>query len=133
MDADNHLEKIVSHYIAEARKGKLEEAFHGLIEQDSDIVTYLEKAYKEDTSTVIRILLLQAVAQYRCQSSISFLEAALQDSETEIWKESLNGLTLISGVESLSTLTHSLDIMSERDQIRAEWIKEAIEQVRESL
>lgn len=121
----------VSYYLIMAKQGRFEDAFHGLIEQDSQIIPYIEQAYMEESHTDIRVMLIQALTQFRNESSIGFLEAALSEANSEIWKASLDGLVSIGGAEVLSTLMRSLALDASLE--RTEWIKEAVEQVRDAL
>lgn len=131
MNSDVCFPEVVSYYINEANKGRFEDAFYGLVEQDSQIIPYIEKAYNGETSTDLRVMLLQALAQFHNVSSIGFFEVALSDPNSEIWKASLDGLVSIGGSESLLALSRSL--ANNVGTKRSEWIEEAIEQIKDEL
>ena len=133
MDDASRFQEIVSDYVSEAKRGRFEKAYDGLIDMTPGIIPFIENAYVAEKNADIRVMLLEVLFEFRSKSSIGLLETALSDPCSEVWKKSLDVLVTISGHESLAALERSLASLGGRDRQRKEWIEEAIEQVRDSL
>jgi hypothetical protein len=112
-----------------ARTGHREGALHSLIELGQTALPDLVNAYRAEADPTVRALIVEAVWQLRTHVSVTFLGEALQDPDSEVWKQALDGLATLAGPESLHVLESARDrIGDDREEFR-EWVDGAIEDV----
>jgi HEAT repeats len=116
----------VSFYIATARNGDVDGAFHGLRELGADALPALQTVYRGENDPIIRSLIIRAAWEPRRPSVIDFLTKALRDPAPMVWREALDGLVALSSAESFRALQTAADQVDEPE--RRAWIEEAIEQ-----
>jgi hypothetical protein len=124
----------VAYYLACLRDGPAEDAFFGLIEAGPDAVPLLIAAFAEPENRAVRANLVRCVWEHRRPEALGFLAGALHDPEPAVWKEALDGIVALGGGEAARTLevAHArLAADQPRSGITAEWIDEALEQLRE--
>ncbi len=81
-------------------------------------------APQNDLSTG-RVQQFQVVSELRSPDAVHFLRHALHRPEPEIWKQALDGLVTIRGIEDLEHV-----LSSTLDEQKRSWIIEAITQAR---
>ncbi|WP_165231029.1 HEAT repeat domain-containing protein [Aquisphaera insulae] len=116
----------VADYMALARSGRRDVAFHGLLELEDEALPELEAAFRRESDTSVRSILVKAIWGHRQPVSIPFLAQAIADSSTEVWQSALDGLVTLASPRALLALkiAHETATPSRRP-----WIAEAIEQV----
>ena len=114
----------VDHYLGEFRAGRCEDAFHGLIEADSAIITDLISAYEDTTDLDTKVFVIKVISEFRLDSSLYFLRHALRRDEPRIWKAALNGMALAGSPKAVDAMDHVLSSIQDSD--KKEWIEEVI-------
>jgi len=114
----------VDHCLGEFRAGRCEDAFHGLIEADSAIITDRISAYEDTTDLDTQVFVIEVISEFRLDSSLYFLRHALRRDEPRIWKAALNGMALAESPEALDAMDHVLSSIQDSD--KKEWIEEVI-------
>jgi HEAT repeat protein len=121
----------IAYYLEMFRSGDADNAFHGLLEIDCDILPELMAVFRSEQDIEIRELLSEVIWEYRERSVIPFLGEALSDTESRIWRQALNGLVALASPASLEILrtarTRQFPTQREAEEFRR-WLKEAIEQ-----
>jgi len=128
------LDEEVTYYLARLRDGVGEDAFFGLIEAGPGAVPMLIAAFAIPENRAVRADLVRCVWEYRQPEALGFLAGALYDPEPAVWKTALDGIVTLGGSEAVRTLeaAHaSLPADQPRNGITAEWINEALDQLRE--
>src|SRR6267378_3280776 len=76
---DNEAELLspVAYYLEMFRKGDTDNAFHGLLEINRDILPELMAVFRVERNVGVRELLVEVIWEYREQSVIPFLAEAL--------------------------------------------------------
>lgn len=119
--------EFVDHFVAKARAGDLEDAFHGLRELGLDAFPAMRSVYHGESTPIVRALIAGVVWQLQHASSVDLLADALRDPAQIVWKQALDGLVSLSSPASLRTLRSAME--QEGDAERRAWIEEAIDQV----
>ncbi len=105
-----------------------ESAFHTLIEGDKAIIPLLIQQFTRRTQGVDRARIIEVIWQFRDEATIPFLASALRDPYADVWKNALDGLVAIGGIESQDVLSDFRAEISTGTE-RAEWTDEALGQV----
>jgi len=127
-------EEEVAYYLACLRDGLAEVAFFGLIEAGPDAVRLMIAAFDEPENCAVRADIVRCLWQCRRPEALGFLTGALHDAEPAVWKEALDGIVALGGGEAIRILEAAhARLPADRPQsgITAEWIDEALEQLRE--
>ena len=121
----------IDYYLEMFRQGNSENAFHGLLELDHDILPELIAVFRGEQDIALRELLLEVIWQYREHSVVPLLGEALRDTQPRIWRQALNGLVALASPEALDILraarTQQFPTARETEEFR-HWLNEAIEQ-----
>jgi hypothetical protein len=126
----------VAYYLACLHDGLVEDAFFGLIEAGPGAVPLLIAAFAKPENRAVRANLVRCVWEYRRPEALGFLAGALHDPEPAVWKTALDGIVALGGSEAVRTLkaAHArLPTGQPRSGITAEWIDEALDQLREQM
>jgi hypothetical protein len=95
----------------------------------------LAAAFRTETNSVKRSTILEVIWQHRDPSMISLLSEALKDSSPEVWKQALDGLVALAGLQSITTIERArsglLGVDADTQQ-RREYLDEALSQLHES-
>ncbi len=105
-----------------------EDAFHTFLEIGREFIPSLIDKYAATAEGEQRARIVEAIWQHRSSSTIPFLATALLDPHSEVWKQALDGLVTIGGPMAYSALKETLTTFP-RDDIRFEWIEEAMSQL----
>src|SRR4051794_31395183 len=130
----SNLDEDVAYYLARLRDGHAEDAFFGLIEAGPDAVPLLIAAVAKPENGEVRADLVRCVWEHRRSEAMGFLAGALHDPEPAVWKTALDGIVAFGSGEAVRTLEAArarLSADQARSGITAEWIDEALEQLRE--
>jgi hypothetical protein len=103
-------------------------AWHSLVESGPD-VQLIALAFRA-ANPEVQVLLLRALREWRTPECFPLAELALQAAETQVWKEALDVLVTIGGIQSANALRKSLMASSGS---KREWIEEALQQVTHSV
>jgi hypothetical protein len=121
----------IAYYLEMFRGGDADNAFHGLLEIDRDILPELMETFRGEQNIGVRELLVEVIWEYRERSVIPFLGEALSDTESRIWRQALNGLVALASPATLDILraarTREFSTHRETGEFRR-WLEEAIEQ-----
>jgi HEAT repeat protein len=121
------------YYIQQLGGPNHDDTFHGLIEANVSVIPALIAAYRAESSSRKRAVLIEIIGYHRL-STVDFLAEALQDNEPEVWKAALDALVTLNHSNALQTLTNALvHFQKMRDQERVEWIDEAAQQIKDHL
>ena len=127
--------ELTAYYLARLRDEDAEDAFFGLIEAGPAVLPALIDAYGRDENRDIRGRIVECVWQLRGPEAIGFLADRLLDPDPGVWQQALNGLVALGGpgaLRALQTVRSGLPAGQPRSGITAEWIDEAVEQIREA-
>ena len=125
------LKAYANHYL-EKLKGSSsdwEDAYHRLIEADHAILPILNAAFREESEPALRATLVEIIWQHRLPGTVDFLAEALEDSNPEVWKNSLDGLVRLGNREAIQVLESAKCQVKNRQSDRIRWIDEAIQQI----
>ncbi len=114
----------VDFYTAMFRQGREADAFHGLIEADSEIVPELIALYDRVAGNDLRAFILGVVSEFHRPFTLAFLKQELLSTEPEIWKRALDGLSKLESPESVQMMTESVARI--QDPTKKQWVMEAI-------
>lgn len=116
----------VADYMALARSGHRDVAFHGFLELEDEALPELEAAFRCEWDASVRSILVKAIWGHRQPASIPFLAHAIADPSPEVWQSALDGLVTLASSRALNALkiAHETATTSQHP-----WIAEAIEQV----
>ncbi len=117
----------VSQLIHAMREGD-EEAFRTLLEADKSIAPMLVRHFQEEAIGSCRARIIELIWNRRDQQIVPFLASALHDTHSEVWKQAIDGLVTIGGIESRLALAQFLEEIP-KDSERALWVQEALEQI----
>lgn len=106
----NSLRETVDYYIRMFRSGSENEAFHGLIESDPEVVLELASVYDGDTGAELRDFILSVVSEFRSPAALAFLKQELFSAEPEIWRRALDGLCLCETSASIEMMTQAAKV-----------------------
>lgn len=120
---DDHLEMF--------RRGDADDAFHGLLEIDREIIPELMAVFRREKDVGMREFLIAIIWEHRDRSVIPFLGEVLMDPEPRIWREALNGLVGLACPAALEALraarAREFPQPCETEEFRR-WLEEAIGQ-----
>ena len=114
----------VEHYLSAYRKGRVEDAFHGLIEADPEIVPVLIRAYDASEDIGLKTFLIEVIGEHRRPVALTFLSQELNREEQLIWRSALNALAKIESPDSVEAMSLILKSITEKE--KRSWIAEAI-------
>jgi hypothetical protein len=121
----------IDYYLEMFRSGDTDNAFHGLLEIDSDILPELIQVFRASHDLGVRELLVEVIWEYRDHSVLPFLGEVLFDSEPGIWRQALNGLVTLASPAALDALraarAREFPRQRETEEFRR-WLEEAIAQ-----
>lgn len=121
----------ITHYLELFRRGDTDNAFHGLLELDRNILPELMASARAQQDIRVREFLVRVIWQHREPTVIPFLGEMLFDSEPQVWQQALNGLVTLASPASLEVLraarTRSFPTERAAKEFRR-WLEEAIEQ-----
>jgi len=100
---------IISDYVAIARAGRDDEAFHGLIDLTADVVPELVQAFHKSSDTEVQRFLLDVIVEYRVPASLEFLTSLLYSSDSRLSSAGLEGLVKISSAEARSVVQGAIE------------------------
>jgi len=103
-------------------------AFHTLIEAEPEILPMLIQQFTASSDGADRSKIIEVIWQHRIKATIPFLASALHDPHPEVWKQALDGLVAIGGVESHNALAVFRSNLL-NDTERRSWAEEAIGQI----
>jgi hypothetical protein len=132
-------DKDVEDLIEEIRQGSDNAYYTLLTAADESILPLLIESYCAEKNLNMRITLIELIWQQRSSKALEFLADVLQDSESDIWKEALDGIVAIDDPVGIEILERekmrllALSLAGKDIQGRTEWVKEALEQLREIL
>jgi hypothetical protein len=122
----------VAHYVQQARLGDEEEAFHRLRELPPECLDRIADAFRVESEGNVRAVIIAAVREHHDALILPILCEAIDDPSFEVFKEVLDGLVMLASDEvvPVDDVVRVLRENRERtgDQMRQEWIDEAIEQ-----
>lgn len=121
----------IAYYLEMFRSGDADNAFHGLLELDRDILPELMAVFPSTQDIRLREMLVAVIWGYREQSVIPFLREALFDTEPRIWREALNGLVSLASPAALDALCEARRrrFLTQRETEEfGGWVEEAISQ-----
>lgn len=127
-------DELVAYYLERWHKGHGDDAFFGLIEADPAVLPVLMEAFANETDREIRAFIVHCIWQHRRREAINLLAEVLHDPEPTIWQQALDGLVALGGDEAIHALQAtraSIPAGRAGRAITAEWIEEALEQMRE--
>ena len=126
----------ITYYLEMLRQGDADNAFHGLLEIDRDILPELMAVFRDTRDIGVREFLITVIWEYRERSAIPFLGKALLDAEPPIWRQALNGLVALASPEALDALraarTRQFPRQRETEKFRR-WLEEAIQQAEREI
>jgi len=117
----------VADYLHRYRQGDCDLAFFGLLEADHEVLPELIAAFRVEPDGRVRAFLVEVIWQHREPSVVPFLGEALRDSESDVWRQALDGLVTLASPAALEVL-HSARRLA-TDEFSG-WLEEAIEQVK---
>jgi hypothetical protein len=121
----------IAYYLDMVRRGDTDNAFHGLLDMDHDILPELMAVFRSEQAIAVREFLVGVIWQHREQSVIPFLGEVLSDPEPSIWRQALDGLVALASPAALDILraarTQQFPTQGETEEFRR-WLDEAIEQ-----
>jgi len=121
----------IAYYLEMFRQGDADNAFHGLVEIDRDILPELMAVFRAERDARTRELLVHVIWEYREQSAIPFLGEALLEAEPCVWRQALNGLVTLASPAALDVLlaarVRQFPGYRESEEFRRE-LEEAIQQ-----
>ncbi len=130
------IQQLAAFYIKRLGGPENDNARQCLIEADHSIITYLIDAFHAEKNAAMRGGLVEIVWQHRVSQPLvmDFLAEALNDQQSEVWKNALDGLVSLGGDTSIQILELcKKQISSERNTNpeKLEWIDEALQQIAE--
>lgn len=105
-----------------------ENAFHTLLEADKSILPVLIRQFTDHANGADRSRIIEVIWQHRDKATIPFLASALNDPHSDVWKQALDGLVTIGGIESHNALVSFCSDIAV-DNERRMWAEEAIGQI----
>ena len=121
----------IAYYLEMFRRGDVDNAFHGLLEMDRDILPELITAFKSERDIGVRVFFVEVIGEYREQSVIPFLGELLFDTETRVWRAALSGLVTLASAAAIEVLraarARQFSTQRETEEFRG-WLDEAIGQ-----
>jgi HEAT repeat protein len=130
------VEARIAWYLDRLRGGEPNDVFFDLIELGTSALPILIDAFRREPDNSVRAFLLNVIWEFRSPASIPALAEALNDPDSEVWKQALDGLVAIKSKEALSALQAAKHRRPETDAETIEfrsWLDEAIEQLTEQI
>jgi hypothetical protein len=123
---------MIAYYLHQLRQSKSEDAFFALIHLEEAQVSELINAYRDENRVDIQVLLVEIISHYKQPSSLGFLASALQNPNSQVWKNALDGIVSIGGQASIQVLEAEKQrlLVEKHFSERVEWIEEALQQIR---
>jgi hypothetical protein len=104
--------------------------FFSLINLGPSAVPHLIAAYRAETNLAAAEALVEVIWQYRLPETLSFLAEVLEEDQSDLWKQALDGIVALGGEAAIAVLRIERNRLSEgRDRSRLAWIEQAIDQV----
>jgi hypothetical protein len=129
----NSANEYAAYYLEQLRQGHAEDAFFGLIEGPPDVVPALIDAFAKEENRGVRADIVRCIWQHRRPEAIGFLAEVLHDPEPAVWQEALDGLVALGGSKGIQALQAARSRVAPGrpgHAITAEWLDEALEQLR---
>jgi len=130
MDAET-LEQFASYHLR--RLSHDADAWHALAQADPRIVPILINAIRTEHDARVRVLILEAIRNYREPASIPCFAEALADPEPSVWKQALDGLVALDRPECIVAIEDARGRTFPREEdaiLFREWLDEAVAQLR---
>jgi HEAT repeat protein len=105
-------------------------AFHTLIDAGTSVLPLLIQQFSTHQDSAGRERIIEVIWQIRDETTIPFLASVLDDPQPDVWKQALDGLVAMGGIESRIALVDFRSKVSKEDE-RIPWIDEAIDQLRQ--
>ena len=115
---------IVDYYLDMFFAGRCDDAFHGLIEHNADIVPHLIEACANVDDADFQLFVIDVISTFRQASSIGFLRRALIHDDPRIWKKALDGLVMSESLDAIDAMEQVLSVVNETE--KKSWIEEAV-------
>jgi HEAT repeat protein len=113
-----------------------EDAYFNLIEAHPSVLPMLIEAYRSESDTQVRAVLVEIIWQHREPHTLGFLTEALQDPNDRVWKSALDGLVTLGGPGPTDVLDVAM-ARAEQEGINKKdflsWVAEASVQIRNGL
>jgi hypothetical protein len=125
------IREAIHYYMDQLREGESERAFFGLLELGPGAMPVLIAAASEPQNRDIRANLVEIIWQYRRPEAIGFLGTALDDTESAVSKQALDGLVALGGSAAAEQVREALG-RSGFGLVRGvskEWLSEALDQI----
>jgi hypothetical protein len=116
--------EIVDYYLGVFRAGRWNDAFHGLIDFDAELIPELIISYDSTDESETKAFILRVISEFRRPVAFAFLKQELQRDDPRIWKLALNGLTVAQSYQSIEAMSEAVRSVSEPE--KKAWIMEAI-------
>jgi hypothetical protein len=103
---------------------------------DDKHLPVLINAYQQESDLDIKATLIEVIWQHRQPDTLPFLVEALHHQHEVIWKNALDGIVTIGGLDGLNLLETERNRLIANPllaQNRLEWIDEAINQIKSTL
>jgi hypothetical protein len=117
-------------YLEMFRSGNADDAFHGLLESDHDILPELMAVFRSEQDGGVREFLVRVIWKLGERSVIPFLGEVLSDNEALVWRQALDGLVSLATPAALDVLraarARQFATQREAEEFRR-WLEEAIE------
>jgi hypothetical protein len=128
-----HVTRAVECYLARLRAGASEEAFFGLWDLGPSALPNLIAEAQKPSARTIKAALVEIIWQSREPAVLGFLCECLEDPDSSVWKQALDGLVAIGGspaVLYLQTVSERVIIGSfPKNGLSLEWLTEALDQI----
>ena len=126
----------IDYYLEMYRRGDIDNAFHGLLETDHEILPELMQVYRRERDVDVREFLIKIIWEHRDPSIVRFLGEVLTENEPGVWREALNGLVSLASPDALQILqsarTRVCSAKRESEEFHR-WLEEAIEQATSTI
>ncbi len=116
----------VSTYLRALRGDKFEDAYHSLLELGPNVLPSVVTNFRSESDPRVRSALVKIAWQTRSPQTIAFLQEALEDPVSEVWKEALDGLVTLGGETALNVVRQA---RARVHQDRSPWFDAAEQQI----
>jgi hypothetical protein len=126
----------ISRYIDELLSNKTEDSFFALLEISDIHIPILIEKYRLQSDATTQAFLVEVIWNHRMPTTLNFLIEALRHNDEQVWKSALDGIVSIGGTQALELLNNEMQDNKKSIALvpfRQEWIREAIDQIKESL
>ncbi len=121
-------EALVRNYVDALRTDNWEDAYHHLIEMGDDVIPIVGDALQHRSDAGLRQILVRVLWQTRSDLAVPFLAEALEDPDSAVWKEALDGLVAIGSRPASECLSAARE---HAGATLGSWLDEAIGQIRQ--